>query len=87
MASAHRDGNEGRVGELLSAVVANAVAVPAVLGFVVLGAATIVGRSLVELASHQLRRRAPARGASKTGKGRSKASTRRRLAEPRSTQP
>jgi hypothetical protein len=82
MASAHRDGNEGRVGELLSAVVANAVAVPAVLGFVALGAAAIVGRSLVELASHQLSRRAPAPGASKAGKRRSRGSRRAPTAPP-----
>ena len=86
MASEHRDGNEGRVGELLSAVVANAVAVPAVLGFVALGAAAIVGRSLVEMASHQLRRRAPAAGAGRAVKRRSKGS-RKAPSAPRASHP
>jgi hypothetical protein len=85
MASADRDGKEGRVAELLSAVLANAVAVPAVLGFVALGAAAIVGRSLVELAGHRLSRRPTATGAGKAGNRRPKGSARR--AESHSARP
>src|SRR5260370_42278644 len=52
-----RDGSWGRAGELLSAVVANVVAVPAVIGLVAVGAAAIVSRSLMDMAGYRLRRR------------------------------
>ncbi len=52
-----RDGDERGVGELLSAVLGNVVAVPVVLGFVALGGAVIVGRSLADLVNHRGKRR------------------------------
>jgi len=55
---------------LLSAVVANVVAVPVVLGLVAVGAAAIVSRSLMDMAGYRLRRRPAEKRASGTNKRR-----------------
>ena len=44
-----RDDGDRRVGEILAAVVANALAVPVVVGFVVLGAGVLMGRSVLDV--------------------------------------
>ncbi len=44
-----RDDADRRVGEILAAVVANALAVPVVVGFVVLGAGVLMGRSVLDV--------------------------------------
>ncbi len=69
-----RDEDERRVGEILSAVIGNVVAVPVVLGYVALGGVIIVGRSLVDIVGHRGKRRLrgdrPARRARHTAAGR-----------------
>jgi hypothetical protein len=49
-------------------VVANVVAVPAVIGLVAVGAAAIVSRSLMDMAGYRLRRRPAEKRASGTSK-------------------
>jgi len=49
-------------------VVANVVAVPAVIGLVAVGAAAIVSRSLMDMAGYRLRRRPAVKRAGGTSK-------------------
>lgn len=52
-----RDAEERGVGELLSSVIGNVLAVPLVLGLIALGGAVIVSRSLADFAVPKGKRR------------------------------
>ena len=63
---------------MLSAVLANVVAVPVVLGLVALGAAAIVSRSLMDIAGYRLMRRPGGQPGSRPNKRRKSNESRRR---------
>jgi hypothetical protein len=65
-------------------VVANAVAVPAVLGLVALGAAAVVSRSLVDMAGHRLGRSSGKRASGTSSRQRRSESGHKLRVEPRS---
>jgi len=56
-----QDDADRRVGEILAAVVANALAVPVIVGFVVLGAGVLVGRSVLDIIGQARKSSPPSR--------------------------